>query len=673
MADTILEKDTISVTVGDDHTCNCSVVTIGRTGENTVTQLEFTIPKELNSFWAYLDFKKPKGETHRTGKLDIVNNKIEYDIPNGLLDQNGNLEVQLVLHGANGEIWKSATKKFVVLKSIDAVVDVPAVEDFIADAVQTLQEIDGKINGALDYVDEVYATNDRANNLEKRVTNLEQGIIPSPFETDSTTAYRKYVPSNALPYAEVEKIGGMTRKSKNLFNPSKLLATETWSVNASGVYSGSSGYLKNAFTKSNPYMTFENVDSLTLSFYGYFAEGQSPNGLYFQFSYDDGTTESFSVKSTTETYYTYTTKAGVKPVSLCFSYGNAGGTHYLRNIQIEKGTVATEYEPYFDGLRSAPVTEVESVGANLIPYPYSETTKTLNGITFTDNGDGSVTVNGTATNTSGLYLSKNNLNFFKVGQTYSLSGGADQVKIDILFQGVVWGGAKFTITEEMLNAPNINVEIRIEKGTSVSNVKVYPMLNEGSTALPYSPYARNTLPIPTEVQALDGYGDGINDTCYNYVDWEKKQFVKRVGKVDMGSLEWFKVDNVLDFTYFAYVADMKVATDSDNRKAGFICSHYNPSTNVDNTALDDKSMIRHSSIRFFIRDSSYSDVSAFKSAMSGVMLYYELAEPIITDISDLLPEDNFIGVEGGGIITMANEYEYAVPSEITYQIKGASV
>ena len=31
-------------------------------------------------------------------------------------------------------------------------------------------------------------------------------------------------------------------------------------------------------------------------------------------------------------------------------------------------------------------------GKNLIPYPYVETTKTVNGVTFTDNGDGSITV-----------------------------------------------------------------------------------------------------------------------------------------------------------------------------------------------------------------------------------------------------------------------------------------
>ena len=33
---------------------------------------------------------------------------------------------------------------------------------------------------------------------------------------------------------------------------------------------------------------------------------------------------------------------------------------------------------------------------NLLPYPYAETTKTQNGITFTDNGDGSITISGKA-------------------------------------------------------------------------------------------------------------------------------------------------------------------------------------------------------------------------------------------------------------------------------------
>ena len=215
MKDTILEKDTIVVEIGDDHSFNCTAVTIGRTGENSVTQLEMVIPAELNTFEAYLDFKKPRGSTVKTGNLPIVDNKIEYDLPNGLLDENGNLEVQLVLYSENGDVWKSATKKFVVLKSIDATVNVPVVEDFIADAVETLHRLEEVSEGTLEYVDETYTTKAKASALEKRIINLEQDITPSPFEIDNTVAYQKDVPANALPYAEVSSVGGMTRKTKN--------------------------------------------------------------------------------------------------------------------------------------------------------------------------------------------------------------------------------------------------------------------------------------------------------------------------------------------------------------------------------------------------------------------------------------------------------------------------
>jgi hypothetical protein len=47
---------------------------------------------------------------------------------------------------------------------------------------------------------------------------------------------------------------------------------------------------------------------------------------------------------------------------------------------------------------------------------------------------------------------------------------------------------------------------------------------------------------------------------------------------------------------------------------------------------------------------------------------YILAEPIVTDITDLLRE-NFLKVQGGGTITAENEYQYDVPSTINYITK----
>ncbi len=53
-------------------------------------------------------------------------------------------------------------------------------------------------------------------------------------------------------------------------------------------------------------------------------------------------------------------------------------------------------------------------GSNLLPYPYAETTKTINGITFTDNGDGSITINGTATGQA----------WFKFCESFNSSSGS---------------------------------------------------------------------------------------------------------------------------------------------------------------------------------------------------------------------------------------------------------
>ena len=79
-----------------------------------------------------------------------------------------------------------------------------------------------------------------------------------------------------------------------------------------------------------------------------------------------------------------------------------------------------------------------------------------------------------------------------------------------------------------------------------------------------------------------------------------------------------------------------------------------------------------------VKDTAYTDATAFKQAMSGVMLYYELANPIITDISTMLPDDFLrnIEVEAGGSVTFKNSndnYHIPVPSEEEYIVKLSEV
>ena len=80
-----------------------------------------------------------------------------------------------------------------------------------------------------------------------------------------------------------------------------------------------------------------------------------------------------------------------------------------------------------------------------------------------------------------------------------------------------------------------------------------------------------------------------------------------------------------------------------------------------------------------VNDTSYTDATAFKQAMQGVMLYYELETPIVTDISSLIPDDFLrnIEVEAKGSVTFKNsngdDYRIPVPSEEEYIVKLSEV
>lgn len=190
---------------------------------------------------------------------------------------------------------------------------------------------------------------------------------------------------------------------------------------------------------------------------------------------------------------------------------------------------------YKDGntLRSAPVTEVKGVGANLIPFPYSENSKTMSGITFTVNDDGGITVNGTATDTA-VFSIKDNGSYIKLSELlgvpegqYTFSGIKKSGFYTDILSNVganIEAGQTFN-TENYSQQTFRNIRIVVLSGITVSNETVYPMLNKGSTALPYTPYVEHTLPIPTAVQALDGYGEGNPDNAEEY-----NAIIKKDGK-----------------------------------------------------------------------------------------------------------------------------------------------
>ena len=176
-----------------------------------------------------------------------------------------------------------------------------------------------------------------------------------------------------------------------------------------------------------------------------------------------------------------------------------------------------------------------------------------------------------------------------------------------------------------------------------------------------------TLNIPSEIQALNGYGWGINDTCYNYIDFANKKFVQKVGRVDLGTLNWTYASNN---RFYTTITDIKVTLDSEVYNA--ICNEYtivsrNNVTNA-NKSISLSKVSASSDGYINVYDTAYTDVQTFKSAMSGIYLYYELATPIENDISQYLTTDT-IDVEPLGTIEFTNTYSQDVPSDIDYLIE----
>lgn len=491
---------------------------------------------------------------------------------------------------------------------------------------------------------------DRITRNDKRITNLEKGLPEEQFYEDSTLAYTKSVPSNALPYAEVTEIGGMTRKCTNLFDVAKI-STDTWIKTGKGEATADSRFLASDFIAVTPNGTYYGSLMQHCAYY-------DVNKNYISDIGDKSATISRTITVPQNAYY----------IRFDFLKEITDGT----NIMLNSGTEPLPYEPYFEGLRSAEVTEVESVGVNLLDLEVLDNLK-VHGVTFKKNSDGTYTANGTATDRIQVSLC-----FAKIdnSQTAVLSGGSANVKItvngflnDVFVKNLVSVTNSTERLQQNVSYDKVEVLLVVTDGTTLSNETFFGMLNKGSTALPYKPYVRNTLPIPEEVRVKNGINDKVYDRIRYKEDGSREREI-RCGEIDLGTRNWYGSSSG---HFYSIIGSLPKYSSSAFKKPPLVCGKYSIITpeqwyNGKAIGISHAANGYGSQQNVLVYDPSYSDVATFKAAMSGVKLIYELAEPIITDISDILPADNYIGVERGGTVTMVNEFGYDVPSAVVYQI-----
>ena len=248
-------------------------------------------------------------------------------------------------------------------------------------------------------------------------------------------------------------------------------------------------------------------------------------------------------------------------------------------------------------LTDTKVTEIHSVGANLFNIANIHETAAIDGSSFTPavyayNQDFFTNTVGASASVPMEYIDK--LIYLEAGNyTFSWESDASDSRVSICTinpnDGTVENqffdkvsGSVITLTEAAL--------VTLRRGTNVEVTYTNFQINRGNTILPYESYQVEVdlLPIPIEVQALEGYGQGNPDNPdeYNYINWNTQEFV------------------------------------------------------------------------------TYGHIE------NGVWEAYEQMKTI--DISNLLPNDNFIEVRAGGSIIAVNENNKPVPFTITYQLKGGN-
>ena len=191
----------------------------------------------------------------------------------------------------------------------------------------------------------------------------------------------------------------------------------------------------------------------------------------------------------------------------------------------------------------------------------------------------------------------------------------------------------------------------------------------GDTYTNYVPYvAPQTKQVPQAIRDIEGNGWSAGTVC-NYVDTERKKFVKCVDRVDMGTLNWGYTSGNIP-TFYINLTNKKsrtIETAGTGNLSVLLCSKYTTgkffaeiTEAIFQNGVISERYTSTGSILIRVRDDSYTNATDFKNSLQGVYLYYELATPQEIDI-DLDDRFSAILCEGNGSITFEGSTDYKLP------------
>ena len=142
---------------------------------------------------------------------------------------------------------------------------------------------------------------------------------------------------------------------------------------------------------------------------------------------------------------------------------------------------------------------------NILPENLYMATRTLNGITYTNNGDGTISFSGTATANTSIQLIPDSKMSFKAGQPYYLYSSVpyNSTTFNLSIALTENGATRYLLANgtytPTYNSTQARLSLYIPSGTTINATNVKLMLIEGNTApSEYEPYVEGGIYIDGE-------------------------------------------------------------------------------------------------------------------------------------------------------------------------------
>lgn len=180
----------------------------------------------------------------------------------------------------------------------------------------------------------------------------------------------------------------------------------------------------------------------------------------------------------------------------------------------------------------------------------------------------------------------------------------------------------------------------------------------------------NVIQLPNSI-SLKSAGSVYDSLEFYEQDGKYYQkHTQRVGVVDLGTLTWNYTSNANNqYRFYAPIANIK-PNDRYDDVANCLCIKYQ--TDIANNVfanIKDKTIAVPIKSEIWIHDSTYNNVGDFTTAMQGVLLYYELATPIVI-VTEVDNRFDAVDCNAGDKITFVGnpDYHLPVPNEEEYLI-----